>query len=206
MTRYVGTSSLIHPEGVEPVAVDPVRGIAWYTGEGAALNDFAERNEAGMYYGDWMACHLVMSGGVQVPGAKRPSTRSYPAPGVVDVQSRIRWMSVNPYVTIANDAAFDPRVVPPPAASFTVSVGLNTLWLDASGSTGDVVRYTWDLDWTSGNPDADGERPTVTLPLLVEGARTNGWVKLTVTGRDGQVDVVAQLVDFRSRVRFPPRR
>ena len=26
VTRYVGTSSLIHPEGVEPVAVDPVRG------------------------------------------------------------------------------------------------------------------------------------------------------------------------------------
>ena len=37
----------------------------------------------------------------------------------------------------------------------------------------------------------------MTLPLLVEGARNNGWVKLMVMGRDGQVDVVAQLVDFK---------
>jgi hypothetical protein len=208
-TEYVGTTSVPHPDGVAPMAVDEVRGIAWYTGRGAALNDpnGSERNENGIYYPARTRSHYVMVGGVMVPAAKRPSTRSYPAPGVYDVHSRIRWLPASPYVTIANVATVGPHGLPPPRAVFKASVGLNTLWLDASDSTGDIVGYRWDLDWTAGS-DGAVKTPATSFPLAFEGPAppTSGWVTLTVVARDGQRASASQQVDFQTRIREFPRR
>ena len=167
------------------------------------MNDSSgvERDEGGVYYGagDCMRSHFVMAGGVMVPAAKRPSTRSYPAPGAVNIHSRIRWLVANPYVTIANDPPFDPRPAPRPTASFTYSANfsLGTIHVDAGGSRGDIVRYVWDADWTTGRPDLVATTPTAELPLLSEGVLT-----LTVVGRDGQAHTVEQQVDFRPRASF----
>lgn len=203
--RYVATTTLVHPDGVSPVATDAARGLAWYTGEGAALNDAggAERDASGVYYPEWYRTHYVMAGGVMVPAAKRPATTSYPPPGVVNVYSRIRWLVANPYVTIANAAPVDPRRIPPPTAGFTVQVGRNTLWVDASGSTGEIVQYLWDLDWTANDPDARSSSPTLSVPIVVEGVRTSGWVTLTVVARDQQRTSVSQSIEFKPRTRLP---
>ena len=115
-TRPVGTTSVPHPDGAVLVSLDPERLIAWYSEQGAALNfsDGIERDRDGLFIGPWYTCHYIETGGVQVPAAKRPSTRSFPPPGVYDVNSRIRWLVANPYVTIANDSPIDPRGGPPP--------------------------------------------------------------------------------------------
>lgn len=77
-----------------------------YKNEGAALNDVngAERDWLGQYFvGDgW--CHYLVNGGYEVPAAKRPATRSLPAPGEVNTRSTIAWRPVNPNVRIANSA------------------------------------------------------------------------------------------------------
>jgi Tol biopolymer transport system component len=208
-TLLVGTTTLEHPDGALRVGFDPVRGIAWYTDLGAALNDPGgmERDATGTYYGaDW-ATHLIAVNGVQVPAAKRPSTRSYPPPGVVNVNSRIRWLAANPYVMIANDAPVDPRTIPPPTASFTVSVGLNTLWVDASASTGNIAHYAWDLFWTPASPDFTTTSPTASLPLVAAGSTaTSGVVHLRVVARDGQDASMSQTVTFQDRLPRHPRR
>jgi hypothetical protein len=203
VTRAVGTSTLIHPDsGAELVAVDPDRLVAWWTGEGAALNDAGgvERDGTSVYYGDSGRCHLIVSNSVEVPAAKRPSTRSYPKPGVVNINTPIRWQVANPYVTIANDPPADPRVGPPPTASFTFSPGLTTLWLDASSSTGDIVRYVWDFDWTPETPDRVTESPTIAVPLFVEGPRNTGWIKLAVVSRNRHLVTNSQQIRFVSRI------
>jgi hypothetical protein len=205
VTRYVGTTTMVHPDGALPVSKDEDRGIAWYTGFGAALNDASgeERDDKGFYVpADW-ACHLILAGGVQVPAAKRPSTRSFPAPGVVDVFSRIRWLVANPYVDIANAPPFDPRIGDGPRARFTFSLGLNTLWVDATSSTGDILRYTWDLDWTATPVDASGPSPAAEFPIAFQGVPpVSGRITLTVVGRDGQKSSFSDRVSFRRRT--PP--
>jgi hypothetical protein len=149
-TRFVGTTSVPHPDALgAPVSFDPITGVAWYTGEGAAVNDMiGERDHNGTYYGQDWSCHLIVSGGVQVPAAKRPSTVSYPKPGFVNVHSRIRWQTMNPYVQIANDSPVDPRIGTGPEARFTHVVGVDSLSLDGSHSRGEIMLYTWDLEWT----------------------------------------------------------
>lgn len=171
-----------------------------------------ERNALGMYFDvarpdapvGWN-CHYVSVGGVQVPAAKRPSTKSFPYPGVVNINSRIRWLPVNPYVEIANDSPFDPRIGAAPGARFTFSVGLNTLWVDATASEGDIIQYIWDLNWTTVARDAAGTSPTAEFPLAFEGVPpTSGRITLTVVGRDGQVDTISDRVNFRRLPRpFP---
>lgn len=76
-----------------------------YTGWGAALNDIngAERDPYTEYYGSDIYCHFIVSNGLEVPGAKRPATRSLPAPGVVMSGTLNVWRPVNPNVDIAND-------------------------------------------------------------------------------------------------------
>jgi Tol biopolymer transport system component len=205
-TRHVGTSSLVHPDGLTPVSVDPVRGIAWYTGRGAALNDPAgmERDEFGVYYDFPWACHYIEAGGMTVPAAKRPSVRSYPPPGVVDVNSPIRWLVANPYVTIANDPP-DPRLTMPPTASFMASVGLTTIELDASASAGDIKYYIWDLEWTPASTDLLSRSPVATFPLAAVGPHTGGWINLIVTTHFGHASSVRQFIEFNRRIRRLPR-
>lgn len=102
-TRTVCTYSTPHPDGALYTGPGYYAGTHCYTDLGAAVNDNnGERDSAGFYYGaDW-SYHLVMSNGVQVPAAKRPSTRSYPAPGSVNERSYLLWLVVNSYVSIAN--------------------------------------------------------------------------------------------------------
>mgnify|MGYP000160612106 CR=1 FL=1 len=71
---------------------------------GAALNDLngAERDSITLYFGGERYCHFIVSGGLEVPGAKRPATRTLPLPGSVNVSTTILWRPVNPNVTIAN--------------------------------------------------------------------------------------------------------
>jgi hypothetical protein len=187
--RHVGTTSHPHPDDAELVAFDSDRGIAWYTGSGAALNDTGgiERGPDGIELPGPRRCHYIELMGAQVPAAKRPSTRTTPYPGSVNVNSRIRWLPVNPYVTIANDLPFDPRGAAPLWARFTWGLGLNTLWVDASPSEGDIVRYVWDLDWTARKPDASLTSPTASFPLAFEGPTrpSIGTITLTVIGRGG---------------------
>jgi len=90
-----------------------------YTGVGAALNDLngTERDSYRNYYPYDIYCHMIISGGVEVPGAKRPATRSLPVPGVVDGKTLNVWRPVNLNLDIANDwesgaAPFEPALVP----------------------------------------------------------------------------------------------
>jgi hypothetical protein len=208
VTRYVGTTSVPHPDGAELKSYDPVTRIGWYSQTGAALNDAGgiERDASGFYFLDsasW-SCHYIEVGGAQVPAAKRPSTRSTPYPGSVNVNSRVRWLVANPYVDIANDSPFDPRVGSRPLARFDYSVGLNTLWVDASPSQGDITKYKWDLGWTAKNPDAVSTSPTAEFPLAFTGVPPrSGLVTLTVTQRDQQTDRFIDRVVFRTRNPFP---
>jgi hypothetical protein len=43
-----------------------------------------------------------VSNGLEVPAAKRPAVRTYPAPGAVNTQSSILWRPVSPTFNIAN--------------------------------------------------------------------------------------------------------
>ena len=81
-----------------------------YTGPGAALNDIngVERDAFGYYLHEQRYCHMIVSGGYEAPGAKRPATRSLPAPGSVNTSTPIVWRPVNPNLNIANDLAPDP--------------------------------------------------------------------------------------------------
>jgi len=87
----------------------------YYAGTGAALNDIngAERDASTNYIGGEAYCHMIINGGLEVPGAKRPDTKSLPAPGIVNVKSYIAWKPVNPNVTIANDQVAAPDPVEP---------------------------------------------------------------------------------------------
>jgi hypothetical protein len=99
------------------------------------------------------------------------------------------------------------RVVlrPAPVADFTWAVGINTLWVDATSSEGDIVQYAWDLKWTEQNPDAIGPSPTAEFPLLfTDVPPRTGDVILHVTARDGQTATRQHTVRFRTRNPFPP--
>jgi Tol biopolymer transport system component len=197
-TLLVGTSSFPHPDGAQLVYHDPIAGIYWYTGLGAAVNDVnGERDQLGTYYYLEWSQHYVMVGGIMVPAAKRPSTRSYPPPARIDFNSRIRWLPVNPYVNIANGSPLDPRVGARPTARFTHAVNGSALSVDAGGSQGDIFLYAWDLDWTTRNPDAYSSSPTAQFPFAPEAVPPLGVVTLVVTSRDGQQDISRENVVLR---------
>ena len=75
-----------------------------YTGVGAALNDIngTERASTGLYLTETEHCHMIVTSGYEVPAAKRPATRSLPAPGSVNFDSFIAWRPVNTNFDIAN--------------------------------------------------------------------------------------------------------
>jgi hypothetical protein len=60
--------------------------------------------------------------------------------------------------------------------------------LDASGSTGTIVSYTWDLSWTAASPDLVTTSPTAAF-LVDEG--DEGTITLTVTAADGRTATVS---------------
>lgn len=96
----VCTSSNPHPDGAALV-----EGTTWcYEGPGTALNDIngTERDELETYYLDTERCHYARSGGFEVPAAKRPATRSLPAPGQVIPTSPLVWRPVNNNLHIFN--------------------------------------------------------------------------------------------------------
>lgn len=78
-----------------------------YTSAGAALNDLngMERDETTIYKAGEGYCHMIISSGYEVPGSKRPSTRSLPAPGIIREGTMITWKPVNSNVVIANAVA-----------------------------------------------------------------------------------------------------
>jgi Tol biopolymer transport system component len=197
-TLAVGTTSVPHPDTALMVGFDPSTGVAWYTDIGAALNDInGERDGAGYYFGaDW-AYHLITVNGVQVPAAKRPSTRSYPPPGKVDFRSPLRWLPFNPYVTIANGTSSDPRVVARPSSRFTATVAGETLSVDGTASLGDITLYVWDLEWTAQKPDASSSSPTAQFALAGD-RPPSGVVSLTVVAADGQQDRASKSVVLRA--------
>jgi hypothetical protein len=201
---YVGTSSDPHPDGAQQVSLDRANGVAWYTGEGAALNDVGgiERDAAGVYLGTPDSLHLVVSGGIQVPAAKRPATKSFPAPGRVDVHSPITWLVANPYVTIANDGTYRVEPPPPPTppspprAAFTADIIGKTVALDATWSFGPILRYEFDFSWTP-TLDYSGAAATVVLPLNVPDASSRGTITLRVIDVYGLSSSIAMDVNFK---------
>ena len=112
-TTKVGTSSSPHPDAA--VFEGQVGTVYYYGGAGAALNDLngAERDGSSNYIGGEAYCHMIVNGGLEVPGAKRPDTKTLPAPGVVNTKTAITWKPVNPNVTIANDQVPPPDPVEP---------------------------------------------------------------------------------------------
>jgi hypothetical protein len=92
-----------HPDFAE-VVEDLGGGILCYSGPGAGLNDTGgtERDWLGEYFHGSEFCHYIVTGHFEVPAAKRPATRSYPAPGSVNMNSPLLWRPVNPNVRIAN--------------------------------------------------------------------------------------------------------
>lgn len=107
----VCTSTQIHPDGAMLVRSFPQSGSGpddtfCYTGVGAALNDTngIERDVFGQYYSEEQYCHYIQNAGYEVPGAKRPATRSLPAPGSINTRSPIAWRPVSPNFSVANGA------------------------------------------------------------------------------------------------------
>lgn len=92
-----------HPDGAHYEGMTGSTHI--YSGYGAALNDIngTERDPVANYIPGEEYCHMIVNGGYEVPGAKRPATKSLPAPGVVNGTTLIAWRPVNPNVMIAND-------------------------------------------------------------------------------------------------------
>ncbi|MGI9066153.1 MAG: DsrE family protein [Pyrinomonadaceae bacterium] len=73
---------------------------------------------------------------------------------------------------------------PPPTASFVFNViCCPTLNLDATASTGNIVSYTWDLEWTTTSPDLVTASPTASF-MIQEFNR--GTITLTVTDTAGR--------------------
>jgi hypothetical protein len=79
-------------------------GIVCYSGAGAGMNDTngTERTYYGDYFNGSEFCHYIVTSHLEVPAAKRPATKSYPAPGRINPKSPILWRPVNPNVRIAN--------------------------------------------------------------------------------------------------------
>jgi hypothetical protein len=90
----VCTSSDPHPDGAELIDT-PAPGVFCYTGRGAGMNDIngVEQDEHGNYITGKEASHVVLSGGFQVPAAKRPSTGGFPVKW--NPKSPIVWRSVD---------------------------------------------------------------------------------------------------------------
>jgi hypothetical protein len=110
-----------HPDGATLTRVLPDGGGWCYKGYGAGLNDLngAERDWRTEYYGGEQYCHVIVSGGLEVPAAKRPATKSLPAPGRVNPKTPILWRPVNPDVEIANNG--DPAPEPTSSESEPIS-------------------------------------------------------------------------------------
>jgi hypothetical protein len=105
-TLEVCTSSYPHPDGAA-LSREYWTGSAWvycYKGDGAGLNDAngTERDAYGVYLPGSDACHVLWSNGYEVAGAKRPSTKAFPSPGVVVPTTALIWRPVNDAVQIAN--------------------------------------------------------------------------------------------------------
>jgi hypothetical protein len=95
-----------HPDFAQPTRLLSDGG-ACYTGFSASLNDMngTERDASGNYYQGEEYCHMIVSGGYEVPAAKRPATRSSPYPGSVMTGSYLAWRPVNTSLNIANEKA-----------------------------------------------------------------------------------------------------
>jgi hypothetical protein len=93
---------------------------------------------------------------------------------------------------------------PAPAATFTftrvpcsaltpclngATIG-QEVFLNGSTSTGKIVSYTWEFDWTPTSPDAVSTGPTTNV-VLGEGNQ-RGNIVLTVTAADGQKATVSR--------------
>ncbi|HVH47713.1 MAG TPA: hypothetical protein VM925_35500 [Labilithrix sp.] len=98
----VCTSSSPHPDGAAFVRIAS-NGAYCYRHAGAALNDIngTEIDANGVYIAGPDHCHVVWSNGYEVPGAKRPSTKTLPAPGSVVTTTPVAWRPVTS-VTVAN--------------------------------------------------------------------------------------------------------
>jgi len=96
-TREVCTSN-------HPPVVRTEGNVFCYRGDGAGLNDIngTERDNTGHYIPGEQYCHDIVSDGYVVPAAKRPATKTLPAPGVVNTKTHIAWRPVAPDVDIAN--------------------------------------------------------------------------------------------------------
>lgn len=101
-TREVCTSSYPHPD-YAPLLRRGADGSYCYLGRGAGLNDRygTERDSMNVYFRESEYCHVIWSGGAEVPAAKRPATTTYPAPGRVQTNTPIVWRPVSS-VPIAN--------------------------------------------------------------------------------------------------------
>jgi hypothetical protein len=110
-TIPVCTSSNPHPDDAQLISADAAANVYCYKGLGAGLNDVngTDRGEDGLYYtgnefgseNRFYPCHVVVSGGVEVIAAKRPSTKTFPRPQVLE-NTRLRWLPMVPGVSIAN--------------------------------------------------------------------------------------------------------
>ena len=80
---------------------------------------------------------------------------------------------------------------PPPTASFVFGVDCcPRLEFDASASTGHIVSYTWDLGWTSANPDRITSSPTTSFTIR---EFDRGTITLTVTAADGRTATATRI-------------
>jgi hypothetical protein len=96
-TREVCTSSFPHPDGAALVR-RPSAGVFCYLGQGAGLNHPSGLEGTPYGVASPYTCHVVWSGGFEIYAAKRPSTRNWPSPGIVDTATPIVW---RPYTSVA---------------------------------------------------------------------------------------------------------
>jgi hypothetical protein len=126
------------------------------------------------YSYSWTPPETLSDPSIQNPVATPNSTTTYNVT-VTDAQGFQTAASVN--VDLVSSA-------PPPTAYFDYSVVCcPSLNVDATGSTGNIVSYTWDLGWTSASPDRITTSPTTNFPIR---EFDRGTITLTVTADDGQ--------------------
>lgn len=158
------------------------------------LNAVAMANPSSINLGETSQLNAVVTGGVS------PYTYSWSEPNSTNTLSDplIRNPVASPEATtsysvsvrdsegttVSDTVTVTVASSPPPTASFVFNViCCPTLNLDASASTGNIVSYTWDLEWTTTSPDRVTSSPTTSFTIQ---EFNRGTITLTVTDTAGR--------------------
>ena len=185
-----------HPDNAMLVGEDRSAQVYCYAGAGAGLNDLngTERDATGLYVPGTQHCHTLVNGGLEVPAAKRPATRSLPAPGVVKTDSLIVWRPVNPNVSIANGEGQQLSITQQPT-NLTVPEGQGVSFRVIASGNKLTLAYQWQRN---GADIAGANADTYTLPATTL-ADSGATFRVLVTSWSGSVTSAAATLTVTAR-------